>query len=71
MEVCGPVSAGGAVNICGGRLWSRGNFTHIWNASGHDLEITALTNVINEYRPGLESGSSDPETELPQVFGCA
>lgn len=39
-----------------------------FDASGYDLEITALTNVINEYRPGLESGSSDPETELPKFL---
>ena len=55
------------MNTCGGRLW-KGNFTHIWNASGYDPEITALTNVINEYRPGLESGSSDPETDLPKFL---
>lgn len=39
-----------------------------FDASAYDLEITALTNVINEYRPGLESGSSDPETELPKFL---
>jgi putative aldouronate transport system substrate-binding protein len=31
-------------------------------------EISAITNVINKHRPGLESGTSDPETGLPNFI---
>jgi putative aldouronate transport system substrate-binding protein len=31
-------------------------------------EIAALSNVIAQYRPGLESGTVDPETELPKFI---
>lgn len=39
-----------------------------FDSGAYDLEITAVTNVINEYRPGLESGSQDPETLLPEFI---
>ncbi len=39
-----------------------------FDSTDYSMETTALTNVINQYRPGIESGSVDPETEIPKFL---
>lgn len=39
-----------------------------FDASDYSMEVTQITNVINQYRPSIESGSVDPETEIPKFL---
>ena len=39
-----------------------------FDGTDYSMETTQLTNVINQYRPGIESGSVDPETEIPKFL---
>lgn len=39
-----------------------------FDASDYSMETTQITNVINQYRPGIESGSVDPETAIPEFL---
>ena len=39
-----------------------------FDASEYAMETTQITNVINQYRPSIESGSVDPETEIPKFL---
>lgn len=40
------------------------------NNSSLTNEVTAVANVITQYGPGLNSGSSDPATELPKFLAA-
>lgn len=40
----------------------------IWNPSNVTSEITAVTNVYNQYTPALEAGAVDPQKVLPEFI---
>lgn len=40
----------------------------VFDPSPVQTEIAAVTNVINQYSLGLETGTTDPATELPQFI---
>lgn len=35
-----------------------------------ETQVAALTNVISEYAPSLETGSVDPESYIPQFLSA-
>jgi putative aldouronate transport system substrate-binding protein len=45
-------------------------FGFIFDPSNVKNEMTAINNVINQYIPGLETGSLDPETAMPKFLNA-
>jgi putative aldouronate transport system substrate-binding protein len=41
-----------------------------FDSSAYRTQYTAVTNVINQYLPGLMCGSVDPETEIPKFVSA-
>lgn len=39
-----------------------------FDQTDYSMEMTQINNVIEQYRPGIESGSVDPETEIPRFL---
>ncbi len=39
-----------------------------FDGSEYSMETTQITNVINQYRPGIESGTVDSKTEIPKFL---
>jgi putative aldouronate transport system substrate-binding protein len=40
----------------------------LFNPAQVQNELSAVTNLLNQYRPPLETGTVDPETELPKFL---
>ena len=42
----------------------------VYDSNNVKTEVAAVSNVLNEYRAGLEFGVMDPETTLPEFLGA-
>ena len=42
----------------------------MYDSNNVKTEVAAVSNVLNEYRAGLEFGVMDPETTLPEFLGA-
>ena len=47
-----------------------GAFGFVYDSNNVKTEVAAVSNVLNEYRAGLEFGVMDPETTLPEFLGA-
>lgn len=47
-----------------------GGFGFVYDSSSVKTEVAAVSNVLNEYRAGLEFGVMDPETTLPEFLSA-